>query len=49
MRQTAAECINECIKLIGKREYNNDQKKNYLLEIYEQIDGALYQDNDTNY
>ena len=30
VRQTAADCINECIKLIGKRDYNNDQKKNYL-------------------
>lgn len=37
VRQTAADCINACISLINKRDYSNEQKKNYLDTIYGEI------------
>ena len=45
VRNTAAECINECIRLINARDYQNDQKRDYLDLIYKEVSAALFIDN----
>jgi hypothetical protein len=34
VRTTAADCINECIRMISARDYQNDHKRKYLDLIY---------------
>jgi len=48
VRTTAADCINECIRIISAREYQNDQKRNYLDLIYTQVSQALFDTHDTD-
>ena len=45
MRNTAADCINECIRMINARDYQNDQKRDYLDLIYKEVSLALFIDN----
>lgn len=49
VRTTAADCINECISLINRREYNNELKKKYTSIIYAEVRKALDQEQDVNY
>jgi hypothetical protein len=49
VRTTAAECINECIRMINARDYQNDQKRDYLDLIYKEVSQALFIDTDVNY
>lgn len=48
MRTTAAECINECIRMINAREYQSDRKKDYLEQIYNEVSKALQIDSSNN-
>jgi len=48
VRTTAADCINECIRMISARDYQNDQKRKYLDLIYAQVSLALFDTNDTD-
>lgn len=45
VRNTAADCINECIRMINARDYQNDQKRDYLDLIYTEVSRALFVDN----
>ena len=45
MRNTAADYINECIRMINARDYQNDQKRDYLDLIYKEVSLALFIDN----
>ena len=47
VRTTAADCINECIRMISARDYQNDQKRKYLDQIYRQVSRALFDTNDS--
>ena len=52
VRSTAAECINECIKMINARDsHKNDQRRDYLTMIYNEVHPVLFLDNhkDVNY
>ena len=48
VRTTAAECINECIRMINARDYQNDRKKDYLEQIYNEVSKALQIDSSNN-
>jgi hypothetical protein len=37
VRTTAADCIKECIRMINARDYQNDQKRDYLDLIYKEV------------
>jgi predicted nucleic acid-binding protein len=51
VRTTAADCINECIRMISFRDYHDDQKNKYLDLIYKEVELALFnpQETDINY
>jgi len=51
VRTTAADCINECIRMISLRDYSNDQKRKYLDLIYNEVSMALFDTHnaDANY
>lgn len=56
VRTTAADCINECIRMISQREtlflsQRKDQQLTYLDLIYTQVQTALFdtKDTDVNY
>lgn len=46
VRTTAADCIKECIRMINARDYQNDQKRDYLDLIYTEVQRALFVDSD---
>ena len=37
VRTTAADCINECISLVNRREYNNQIKRQFAQFIYQEV------------
>ena len=50
VRNTAADCINECIRMINARDHHNDQRRGNLNLIYDEVSLALPIDqNDVNY
>lgn len=49
MRQTAAVCINECIALVNRREYQESVKTELANYIYGEVWRGLSQETDQNY
>ena len=47
MRTTAADCINECIRMISARDYQNEQKRKYLDQIYQQVSKVIFDTHET--
>jgi hypothetical protein len=49
VRETAAVCINECISLVNRREYNHQMKSDLAAYVYSEVHKGLNQESDLHY